>query len=85
MTLTRKALRWVLMSMVLGLLIAPTTTAESKTADSEEVRIWSVADRALLRSLDDASSLTSALVFSPDGSMLAVDSEDGIVRLLTVP
>jgi WD40 repeat protein len=45
------------------------------------VRLWRVADGALLRTLEGHTDLVWSVAFSPDGTLLASGSWDGTVRL----
>lgn len=45
------------------------------------VQVWSVPDLELLATLEDHTEEVTAVVFSPDGSLLASSSEDGTIHI----
>lgn len=45
------------------------------------VQLWSVPDLELLATLEDHTEEVTAVVFSPDGSLLASSSEDGTIHI----
>lgn len=52
--------------------------------DDGTVRLWDVADRKLLRSLENHRVPISAAAFSPDGTRLAAAGEDRIISLWNI-
>ncbi|MBL8044914.1 MAG: tetratricopeptide repeat protein [Anaerolineales bacterium] len=50
------------------------------TGDYQKIKVWQVADGALLHELTGFNSTVYAIAFSPDGSLLATGSEDGTVQ-----
>lgn len=49
--------------------------------ESGNVQLWSVPDLELLATLEDHTEEVTAVIFNPDGSLLASSSEDGTIHI----
>ena len=53
--------------------------------DRGEIALWSIADRALVKSWQSHDKAITHLAFSPDGTILAAGGDEDTVRLWSVP
>ena len=71
-------------SKVLSVAFSPDGQTLASGSDDKTVRLWRVADGALLRSLPEHTGIVWSVAFSPDGQTLASGSSDKTVRLWQV-
>ncbi len=68
-------------SSVPGGAFFPDSSILATSASDGIIRLWRVADRALLRTMEGHTGVVGPLAFSPDGSLLASGARDNTVRL----